>query len=496
MIRTSAGSQAEIRTKDGHRMALRERTTLKIQSAQAPETKFELIIGRARAFVSKLKGRNKFEVKTPLAVASVRGTVFELEVGENQISRLSVLEGVVGYRDLAGLGSEVQVLKGQSVVIEQGSAPRPPEPLPAEIKEGLAPQKEAPSQIASALKAEIQREAGLSSFKEFLQVDAAAEMREALYQEGKTVIDAFGKRVRLEQYITRPAANEFSYVALNTRDDRFDFTRFDLYAHSALPEDLRGIRGLYSSNSHDSMTNWVEKTHRLSSNGGDYYREWQDGGSPRNMTDGTQQVIFSDWYVEVKGDGASPTLLSHWKPDSGFLAGNKNATLDRDAADSQDGFLNIPFGYKLYGSGTQGDDRPIDSAEYTNARRLDYFNDTAVASAYALSEGYSRTGQVFVNDKAVVDPPISLAEFLKASKFTVKLTYDVPGTTSDVSLQTDRYYLTDEGRLLNMREIARLGNDVQGVNFENVFTSSLLGNRKIDVVVSPSILKKVGLLDN
>ena len=61
----------------------------------------------------------------------------------------------------------------------------------------------------------------------------------------------------------------------------------------------------------------------------------------------------------------------------------------------------------------------------------------------------------------------------------------------------DEYVIKDDGARLNFRERTNLGANMEGVNFESVLTSqSMIGNRKIDVVISPSILKKAGLLYN
>jgi hypothetical protein len=498
IVRTGVGSETEIKMNEGHKMTLRERTSLKVDSSQSPETKIDLLAGRVRTFVSKLKRQNKFEIKTPVAVASIRGTVFDLEVAESGASRLSVLEGVVSYRDIAGLGQEVQVLKGQSVLIEPGAAPRPAEPLPQDMQQGILPDEGARTAEFNA-KAEVQREVGMAAFKEFFQTDAAQEMKTAQYQEGKTLIDAFGKRVRLEEYIARPAANQYSFVALNTREDRTDFTRFDLYAQNALPENISSIN-LFSgaTNELTNQNNWVTKTHRLSSNGGDYYREWQDGGSPVNMNDNKQRVVFSHWYVEAKGQGAAPTLLSHWVPDAAYLGGNASATKTRDDAELQSILTqNIPSGYKNLGDGgTIGDVRPIDTAGFTDAQRLDALDNAAVNASYASSEGFARNSTVRFDDRTIAAS--TLAQILNSTKLSRVSVYDDPAVAGAVNhtLTVDQYYLNDEGDKLTFAQAAKLGSSVEGINFENVFTSSLIGNRKIDVVISPSIFKKAGLLDN
>jgi hypothetical protein len=506
-VRTGADSQAKITMARGHALELREKTTVKVESAEDETLTFELLIGRVRAFIMKLKRRNKFEIRTPVAVAAVRGTVFDLLVAEDRSSRLEVLDGVVGYRDLAGLAPEMQVLKGQSVLVEPGAAPRPVEPLPRDPREGRAPEKESEDDLADdkrerdrrEFKAEIEREVDRISFRDFIQSDAAREMKTAQHQEGKTLIDAFGKRVRVEEYITRPAPNQFSFVSLNTREDRFDFMRFDVYAKYNLPEDLGRVK-LFEAEGHGSLINWAEKTHLLASNDQqDYYREWQEGGDPVNFTDLSngrqfQRVVFDHWFIEAKDRDSEPTLLSHWKPDPGYLAGDPNATkLFQDDPDfDADHALDIPSGYNNYiNSMTLGDDRPIDSAGYTPEERLDFFSNGGVAAAYRLSEGYDRDRSAFFDGKPFADTTIQ--ERRDATQVSFKNVYNNP-LGPDIVTREDHYFIDDFGNRLTHAQAGHLGAFPADVNFQHVFTSpTLLGDRKIDIVVNPGIFRKAGL---
>ncbi|HOW28667.1 MAG TPA: FecR domain-containing protein [Elusimicrobiota bacterium] len=503
VIRTDANAEAIVELSAGHKFTIRPKTTFRFDILKDAQSQFTLIMGRLRAYAAKMKTGTKFEVRTPIAAASVRGTLFEMEVFEDQTSRLSVLEGVVSLRDLAGIGQEVQVMKDQSVTVEPGAAPRPPEIIPQELREGVVP-TEGQRDAEFAFKSEIQREMGLSAFKDIFQTDAAQEMKVAQYQEGKTVIDAFGKRVRIEEYIVRPAANEWSFVALNTREDRFDFTRFDVYAKNALPEDIGSVN-LFSGTGHNSMTNWVEKTHRLSSNGEDYYREWQVGGNPVNMTDANgnnpvQKVVFSDWYVELRSQSNAPVLVSHWQPDPAYSGGNYDATKTRDR-NPADGSADFPSGYIDFEGAdagtTVGDFRKVDSDGFTNAQRLDFFDNATVQASYVVTEGYTRSKRVILDD---VNYQTYIANgdtagALNSKKISAFSTYTVPGGT-DITIQVDQYYFNDAGDKLNLLQASSLGSNLQGVNYQTVFSSSLTGNRKIDVVISPSLLQKAGLLNN
>ena len=122
------------------------------------------------------------------------------------------------------------------------------------------------------------------------------------------------------------------------------------------------------------------------------------------------------------------------------------------------------------------------------------FDNGLVAGSYRLSEGYGRTSQVLFDGKTFA--AATLAESLSATEISRSSVYDVPGTASDITLRVDQFTILDDGQRLNFLQSATLGSNVDGVNSQSVFSSSLTGGRKIDVVISPSIFKKAGLLDN
>ena len=179
----------------------------------------ELATGRIKAWVQgAAKGR--FNVKTPLAVAAVRGTEFDVAFEKEML--VEVYDGLIGVQDL--LGNEVLVASGERLRVKPGQPLERPERL-----EG---------RVLADPKSEIKREVVLGMSKEAVQSAAAQEARLAEYQEGKTLIDVFGKRVRLEEYIVRPAADAFKLVALNERDDRFDYFYYQGTFNKSLPTDL------------------------------------------------------------------------------------------------------------------------------------------------------------------------------------------------------------------------------------------------------------------
>lgn len=100
-------------------------------------TELSLDSGRIEAGASKQVGpAGGFKVRTPVAVAGLRGTAFRLNVSEDgQFLRNEVLEGAVG---VAAEGQEILVARAQGTVAEKGKAPEPARPLlPAPTLDGL-----------------------------------------------------------------------------------------------------------------------------------------------------------------------------------------------------------------------------------------------------------------------------------------------------------------------------------------------------------------------
>ncbi|MEW5786372.1 MAG: FecR domain-containing protein [Pseudomonadota bacterium] len=91
-------------------------------------TELALDSGRLEAHAGKqLAPLGGFQVKTPVAVAGLRGTTFRLNVAEDGKSlRNEVLEGAVA---VAAQGREVRVEAGQGTYAELGKPPAPPRPL-------------------------------------------------------------------------------------------------------------------------------------------------------------------------------------------------------------------------------------------------------------------------------------------------------------------------------------------------------------------------------
>src|SRR5262249_37236528 len=160
---------------------------------QADDTKAVLEKGRVLSQVQKLKPTEKFSVQTPTAVCAVRGTEFETMTGDKG-TYVAVTHGVVGVA-IPGANEEVKVLAGQMTSVHNGIIERP-RPIPHDKRVRAT---------ETALQHLARHEVGLDMTRAQVIASAAMERRLADYQEGKSLIDVNGQRVRIQEYIVRPA---------------------------------------------------------------------------------------------------------------------------------------------------------------------------------------------------------------------------------------------------------------------------------------------------
>jgi hypothetical protein len=79
----------------------------------------DLFIGRVKVFIEHSKGPNPKDVKTPTAVISVRGTVFDVEVQDAEGTTFVTLDdGLVDVRNLTAPGPSVLLKPGESILVE------------------------------------------------------------------------------------------------------------------------------------------------------------------------------------------------------------------------------------------------------------------------------------------------------------------------------------------------------------------------------------------
>lgn len=162
-IIAGADSRAKIVMSDRNIINISPNTKLVIEEyisdAKSKNVKLSLLEGKIRTNVEQKydNDKNKFEIRTPTAVAGVRGTQFITSYSElTKKTEVITLQGQVEFRNVVagttGAKEEkVLVQKGeQSTVGSAGAPPEPPKRVPTEVikdldRETNVKNKEAPS---------------------------------------------------------------------------------------------------------------------------------------------------------------------------------------------------------------------------------------------------------------------------------------------------------------------------------------------------------------
>ncbi|MEM4368609.1 MAG: FecR family protein [Candidatus Anstonellales archaeon] len=232
IIKTEAKSKAVLLLYDGTKIFVYEKSEIHLSSLTDTDKTIEQKSGKARFKVSKVEKDSKFETITPTAVMSVRGTEFSVLIKDDLSTEVKVFEGLVGVKTL--LGEEIELAPQQKIDL------LPNMPLP-EIKKF---EKQDYDETKNILKEETKEvlipEVRMDMTKEQVQRASAEEMKIAEYQQGKSIVDVWGNRVRIEEYIVRKnmQPDQFKMVVLNERKDRFDYFTWIATFNKELPSDL------------------------------------------------------------------------------------------------------------------------------------------------------------------------------------------------------------------------------------------------------------------
>ena len=136
VILTGPDGYAKLRVSDGSTFEVFQNSkTVFRRSAQNWSDILDVIIGRVKVHIQKLGTQpNHNRVHTPTAVISVRGTIFDVEVREDDITFVSVDEGQVAVVNRTAAGGERLLNPGESIVVFPG------QPLARKADKGSAAQ--------------------------------------------------------------------------------------------------------------------------------------------------------------------------------------------------------------------------------------------------------------------------------------------------------------------------------------------------------------------
>jgi hypothetical protein len=127
---------------DGSDVLVRPYTKLLLKQPETNGWKyFQLLLGRVRTQIQKrIGGSPAFQIGTPSAVISVRGTKFNVEVDRRGFTQVDVDEGVVELEAVTGRGQSVMITAGFSSRVGMETGPEVPRPT-----QDLRPQVDRPS---------------------------------------------------------------------------------------------------------------------------------------------------------------------------------------------------------------------------------------------------------------------------------------------------------------------------------------------------------------
>jgi hypothetical protein len=309
-IRTGRSGSVQSITKEGHKLIIRPGTLLEITQAGPNQWEFKQEIGKVRLSVAKLGSGQGLKVKTPTAVCSVRGTEFEVAVMEDRSTLLDVFHGIVAFGDAAGLKPEIPVVENQRSSIREGAAPQPPQAIP-EQERGQVPGDGPKNDSKAEMKRELLREIGRDLRRDAIESAAAMDQQSAEYEQAKTLIDAFGQRVRVEEYVTRPSPESFKFVSLNTRANRFDYGFVEVVANKPLPQDLNAAGNLWFAQG-DNKPEWYAVQERwFVTNTGDTFTGIAVDGDSMQVT--FQKPFYSNdgQFLGVTDQKGWQTVFNH-----------------------------------------------------------------------------------------------------------------------------------------------------------------------------------------
>ncbi|MBI4669040.1 MAG: FecR domain-containing protein [Elusimicrobia bacterium] len=529
-VRTSNKAKAQIVMEDGSRIVLQPSTVFMVDFLEENSFRFKLDFGRLKALVSKFKSRN-FSVVTPTAVCAVRGTEFDVSVDEtSRQTSVFVSDGLVAVAD--SKGNEALLKAGDSISVTL-------EGLEAKGKPAEESKKEDKSKDDKT-KDEVAREVRLDMSREAVEAAAALEMKNAVAQDGKTLIDAFGQRVRAESYIVRPESDRISWVVLNTRDNSFNHSRWDIWTNKAAPEVLSGnfLAGLYGKSGAGAPEYWAVKDQWYMSNTNDYWIEANYGGNPVKFSYTTQagkttnwwETIFDHHYVAIS-DAGKTLLLTHQVPASGVkgtllagTSGDKSAVYGCSPAGggancladtTSQGTDPYDYFYDLYES---NDALSIIGDQNAAAGHLAGAIDVdAINTAFSGQEGYNR----FAEEKYFISGKAATIEEANANlagldiHFKTEISYCADAAhagcsvslaktsgNSDLKITYDDYVIDDDGKAFTIGDVQKIFNVssadstawkkfAERANYEYVTYSPTYAT-KIDLVIPMRILNQLG----
>lgn len=469
-IRTHKDGSAQLVFSDGSRVLMNNYSVFAIDKTDTKEQSFSLKLGKIRAAFAGLLS-SRISIHTPTAVCAVRGTVFNLEA-DARSTQVTMAEGVLEVKD--NNGKQAVVNSEESVKIGQNGLETP----------HMVPLN-GPDALQAVRPYGVHQEMARDATRHMLEDIRNRELKATEAQLGKDVVDAFGRRVRLEEYLLRPDTKSFEILFLSHRETRFDWGHFIQTFHAPIPDDLSRIPAIVAAgiNAAAQPTNWLKSYEFFATNTVDAEKEKILFGDPT-------QINFAGY------NGGIAKLL--WYPSS------------------------IDFTQTLIGPGVPGGvrDQFVQHQDFNSTTpglftwTQNIVNNLGVLSPLDKFQldptslgDVTATGCSLVGETCFDNSPLASNAFggnglpMFAGFTTVGPNFPSGPSKADLFAQTtypdgstvgvEKFLVSNDGKILDFNNPnSDIFNNEGTYNLEINIKSSLFQGRDIDVLVAPEILRQ------
>ncbi|MDP3542510.1 MAG: FecR domain-containing protein [Elusimicrobiota bacterium] len=332
-LRTGFNAKARVELHAGSVLEAEGNAHVSIEVDGPGHTSIHAMFGTVRLSASAGGGR-AVSVRTPTCVVRARGdrVVTRITVAGGGSATIEVVEGVAGVED--NRGTAIILRAGQRVAVDL-----------AGVHEATA----APTPVQARkidFMATMRRELGFELGRDADFTAASREARRGERELGRVLIDADGRRVRVEEYVVRPSDSRLSLVVMNGRPEGLSYYSWDGRFDRALPRNLEAVfAGLTGS---AAATAWTVT---------DFTATWATGGaSLAERGSGGHQVDLNanaDPLDDVAAGTAFRTIFDRYGVYAngvlkrGFTGANLQTYSDAAASSTNDPLTGAALGANL-----------------------------------------------------------------------------------------------------------------------------------------------------
>lgn len=254
-LRTGFNAKARVELRDGTALTAEGNAHVSVEVDAPGHTSVHALFGTVRMIASAAGGRS-VSVRTPTCVVRARDqrVLVRITVAGGGSTTVEVEEGVAGVED--NRGASLILRRDQRVEADLAGLHEPTAaPTPVQAKK-------------TDFMAMMRRELGFELARDADYAAAAREARRSERELGRALTDADGRRVRVEEYVVRPASTRLNLVVLNGRAEGLSYYSWNALFDTALPLNLEPVMAGLAGGS--AATPWTAT---------DFTATWSNGTS-------------------------------------------------------------------------------------------------------------------------------------------------------------------------------------------------------------------------